>query len=153
MDLLSGLSPWWWVAAAILLAAAEMVTVTTVLLSAAVAALATALCLWIFPDLGGAGQIAIFAALSIALTFLGRALVGRYGDGASPSGTLNQRTAQLIGREALVTEFSGAEGQVSVDGMPWPARLAPGETTPVAGARVRIIATDGIVLSVGTIAR
>lgn len=146
MDLLNGLSPWWWVALAILLAAAEMVTVTLVLVSSAVAALVTALCLWVMPGLSGAGQIAIFGALSIAFTFAGRALVGKYGDGAGRGGTLNRRAAQLIGREALVTEFRFQEGQVIVDGMPWPARLRDGLPQPAPGDRVRIVKADGIVV-------
>ena len=49
MTLLDGISPWWWVALAILLAAAEMVTITTVLVWAAVAALITAILLWLGP--------------------------------------------------------------------------------------------------------
>lgn len=143
---LDGISPWWWVALAILLAAAEMVTVTTVLISAAVAALATAIGLWIAPGLGGAGQIAIFGLLSILFTFAGRWLVARYGDLADQSGTLNKRAARLIGREAVVTQFAAEAGQVTIDGMPWPARLAEGTPPPAPGDRVRVVAADGIVV-------
>ncbi|MFO1106845.1 MAG: NfeD family protein [Amaricoccus sp.] len=144
---LDGISPWWWVALAILLAAAEMVTVTTVLISAAAAALATAIGLWILPGLGGAGQIAIFGLLSILFTFAGRALVARYGDLASQgSGTLNRRAATLIGREAVVTQFAAETGQVTIDGMPWPARLDEGIAPPASGDRVRVVAADGIVV-------
>ena len=133
-------------ALAILLAAAEMVTVTTVLISSAIAALVTAICLWLAPGLSGAGQIAIFGLLSIVFTFVGRALVARYGDGAKGTGTLNRRAAQLIGREAVVTEFSAQEGQVTVDGMPWPARLRDGAGPLGPGDRVRVVAADGIVV-------
>lgn len=146
MYVLTGISPWWWVAFAILLAAAEMVTVTTVLISAAVAALATALLLWITPAMTGAGQIAIFGALSIVFTFAGRALVARYGYGAGRPGTLNRRAAQLIGREAVVIEFATDSGQVTIDGMPWPARLSEGTPPPAPGDRVRVVAADGIVV-------
>lgn len=146
MHVLTGISPWWWIAFAILLAAAEMVTATTVLISSSVAALATALLLWIAPGLTGAGQVAVFGALSIAFTFAGRALVARYGDGAGRPGTLNRRAAQLIGREAIVTEFTAESGQVTIDGMPWPARLSEGTPTPAPGARVRVVAADGIVV-------
>ena len=64
-----GISPWWWVALAILLAAIEMLTVTTLLVWSATAAALTALALWLAPGLGWAGQVALFAVLSIALTF------------------------------------------------------------------------------------
>lgn len=146
MDLLDGISPWWWVALAILLAAAEMVTVTTVLISAATAALVTGLWLWLVPHLSGAGQIAVFGLFAIAFTFAGRALVGRFGVGGGPD-TLNRRAAQLIGREAIVIDFLYREGQVTVDGMPWPARLRDeGTPPPEPGQRVRVVGADGIVV-------
>ena len=106
------LSPWWWVALAILLAAAEMVTITTVLIWAALAALITALALWLAPGLGVFEQIGLFAALSIVFFFVGRSLVGRFGQpGGDDASTLNRRAAQLVGREAVVTSFDGDRGQ------------------------------------------
>ena len=147
MTLLDGLSPWWWVALAILLAAIEMVTITTVLVWAAVAALATAVLLWIAPGLGGYQQVGIFAGLSILFFFVGRALVGRYGQpgGEAPS-PLNRRAQSLVGREGVVTAFSRTEGQVTVDGVPWPARLDAGAAPPAPGDVVRVTAADGIVI-------
>jgi membrane protein implicated in regulation of membrane protease activity len=145
MDLLEDISPWWWVALAILLAAAEMVTVTTVLVWSAGAALVTALALWAAPGLGGAQQIALFGALSIAFTFAGRWLVdrfGRRGDGVK----LNRRAEQLVGRDGVVLVFEHGEGKVDVDGVPWPARLEGPARTPAPGERVRVVAADGIVV-------
>jgi inner membrane protein len=148
-ETLQGISPWWWVALAILLAAVEMVTVTTVLIWSSLAALLTAIALWIAPGLGGAEQIACFAVLSIVFTLGGRALVNRFGlPGDDAAGRLNRRADQLIGREAVVVAFEYGEGQVTVDGAPWPARLAEGAATPAPGARVRVTAADGIVVLV-----
>jgi membrane protein implicated in regulation of membrane protease activity len=144
---LQGISPWWGVALAILLAAIEMVTVTTVVVWSALAALVTALVLWAVPGMGGAGQVALFAGCSIAFTLAGRALVGRYG-GQEEVGNLNRRAAQIVGREAVVDRFDHGEGQVTVDGVPWPARLEEGAATPGIGDRVRIVAADGIVVRV-----
>ena len=146
--MLQGISPWWWVALAILLAAVEMVTVTTVVVWSALAALVTALALWAAPAMGGAGQVALFASCSIAFTLAGRALVGRYGR-QEEVGNLNRRAAQIVGREAVVDRFEGGEGQVVVDGVPWPARLADGAATPAVGERVRIVSVEGIVVRVG----
>ncbi|HRO13198.1 NfeD family protein [Amaricoccus sp.] len=147
MTLLDGISPWWWVALAILLAAAEMVTITTVLVWAAAAALVTACLLWIAPGLGGYEQVGIFAALSIVFFFVGRALVARYGQpGGDEAAGLNRRAQQLVGREAVVAAFSRTEGQVTVDGVPWPARLAEGAVPPAPGDVVRVTAADGIVV-------
>lgn len=147
MGVLVGISPWWWVALAILLAAVEMVTVTTVVVWSALAALVTAVALWVAPGMGGAQQVALFAGGSIAFTLIGRALVGRYGK-QDEVGNLNRRAAQIVGREAVVDRFDHDAGQVTVDGVPWPARLADGAATPGVGERVRIVSADGIVVRV-----
>ena len=147
MGVLQGISPWWWVALAILLAAVEMVTVTTVVVWAALAAFVTALALWVVPGMGGAVQVALFAGCSIAFTFAGRALVGRYGR-QEEVGNLNRRAAQIVGRVAVVDRFEHGEGQVTVDGVPWPARLEEGAAAPAAGERVRIVSVEGIVVRV-----
>lgn len=147
MGLLQGISPWWWVAIAILLAAVEMVTVTTVVVWAALAAFVTALALWAVPGMGGAAQVALFAACSIAFTLAGRALVLRWGR-QEEVGHLNRRAAQIVGRDAVVDRFEYGEGQVTVDGVPWPARLIEGAPVPAVGDRVRIVAADGIVVRV-----
>jgi len=145
-DLLTAVSPWWWVAAAIVMAAIEMLTVSTVLIWSALAALVTAAILWLAGGMSVWVQIAIFGVLSIVFTFAGRALVARYGDLGDKAGKLNRRADQLVGREAEVVSFSWHEGQVTVDGVPWPARLDGGDVKLDPGDRVRIIAADGIVV-------
>ena len=119
-------------ALAILLAAAEMVTITTVLdLGGGGRAHHRAACSGSPPGLGGYEQIGIFAALSIVFFFVGRALVARFGqpggDEAAPS---TARAQQLVGREGVVASFERTEGKVTVDGVPWPARLDAGAATP-----------------------
>jgi membrane protein implicated in regulation of membrane protease activity len=149
---LQGISPWWWVALAILLAAAEMVTVTLVLIWASLAALTTAIALWMAPSLGGAIQVALFATLTIAFTFAGRALVARFGQPGEAAGKLNRRADQMIGREGVVIAFDAIEGKVSLDGVPWPARLEPDSVVPRAGDRVRVTSAEGIVVRVRPLA-
>ena len=139
MNALAGISPWWWVALAILLAAIEMVTITTVVVWAALGAFVTALALWFAPGLGGEAQIGLFAALSIAFFFVGRAVVGRYGQPGGGQAGLNRRAEQLVGREGVVMSFEFHEGKVMIDGVPWPARLDADAATPAAGDRVRVI--------------
>ncbi len=148
LGFLDGISPWWWVAFAILLGALEMLTVSTLMIWSAGAAAVVALVLWLWPGLGTAGQIALFALCSIGFTFAGKALVSRQGTGADAARGLNRRAEQVVGREAVVDSFAGSEGQVTVDGVPWPARLEPGAAAPATGARVRIVAVDGIVVRI-----
>jgi len=143
---LEGMSPWWWVAFAILLGAVEMLTPTTVMVWSAAAALITAFALWLLPGLGGAEQIALFAVLSIVLTFVGRSFFLRNLQRGEGGSTLNRRADQIVGREAVVVAFDHAEGQVTVDGVPWPARLEAGQPVPAAGDRVRVARADGIVV-------
>jgi membrane protein implicated in regulation of membrane protease activity len=139
-------SPWWWVALAILLGAVEMLTPTTVLVWSAAAALVTALVLWLTP-LGLAAQVALFAVLSIAFTLAGRAVFQRRAPQDDGS-TLNRRADQVLGREAVVIAFDHGDGQVTVDGVPWPARLDPGSSVPQPGDRVLVTGADGIVVRV-----
>ena len=87
--------------------------------------------LWLAP-LGLSAQVALFAVLSIVFTFAGRALFPRRLQPEDGS-TLNRRADQVLGREAVVVAFDHGDGQVTVDGVPWPARLEPG----MPGARGR----------------
>ena len=117
-------SPWWWVALAILLGAIEMLTPTTVLVWSALAALVTAPCSG-WRRSGSPRRWRSSRSLSIVFTFAGRALFQRrrpQDDGS----TLNRRADQVLGREAVVVAFDHGDGQVTVDGVPWPARLEPG---------------------------
>lgn len=143
------ISPWWWVALAILLGAAEMLTTTTLLMWSAAAALATALVSWAFGLTGWPAQVALFAALSIVLTFAARLALGRrrpvVGDAASP---LNRRADQLVGRDGRVLTFQHDEGRIEIDGIPWRARLEGALPVPAPGDRVRIVAAEGTVVVV-----
>ncbi len=146
LDVLDGISPWWWVTLAIVLAGIEAVTVTTVLIWSAAAALVAALALWIWPRLAGEHQIAIFALASIGFIFVGRALVARFGRRDGGNARLNRRAEQLVGREGVVSVFDFHDGKVTIDGVPWPARLEGASATPAPGDRVRVVAADGIVI-------
>lgn len=148
MDVLWQTSPWWWIALAILLAAIELLTISTVLIWSACAAVLTAFALWAFPELGLAAQIALFATASILLLIVGRWAMERFAPDPARTDNpkLNRRAEQLTGRTAEVVAFSFHEGQVTIDGVPWPARLDGTERTPAPGDRMEVIATDGIVV-------
>ncbi|WP_069301544.1 NfeD family protein [Neptunicoccus sediminis] len=149
LDFLVDLSPWWWVAAAFVIGAVEMVTGTAVLIWIALAALIMAVVHALMPGLSGEMQITIFAALSVGLTFAGRWVVQRFGDGAAAHDTLNQRSNHLIGRTATVIDFHPAShsGAVTIEGMRWRAEWAVGATAEI-GSTVRVSAAEGMVLKV-----
>jgi inner membrane protein len=151
LQMLTGMSPWWWVILAFALGSLEMATMSFFLIWPGLAALAMAGVLVLAPNMSGTMQIALFAILSIVLTFAGRYLLNKYGDGGAASDqTINNRAAQLIGRSAKVLEFDNGNGVVEIDGMRWRAQWAEGQTSPP-GQSVRITQADAMVVYVETI--
>lgn len=140
---LGAAAPWLWIALALALGLAERRLGAAILLWVALAALLTAMGLWIAPSLPLPAQLGLFAALAAALALVGRSF-GHAG-GAARARAASARA--LVGREAEVVAFHFHEGQVAVDGATWPARLdGASSRTPDVGERLRIIATDGRVM-------
>lgn len=146
-DFLHGVSPWWWVTAGVVLIGFEMATMSFFLIWPGLAALVIAVLLWIAPDMSGVAQVALYAALAIAFTWVGRMIIKRTGQPQSDKPMLNRRSNQLVGRHAKAVEpFRSGEGSVEIDGVRWKART---ETPKVdAGADLRIIGADGMILQV-----
>lgn len=144
---LTGISPWWWVAAALALGIIEVLTFSFFLIWPGLAAAIVAVVMWIVPDLSGTMQILVFAILSVVFTLLGRQYVlNRTPTSETPG--LNQRSAQLIGRNAVVIDgfASGGLGNVEVDGMRWRARMSEGATRPGSGQTLEIVGSEGMTL-------
>jgi membrane protein implicated in regulation of membrane protease activity len=146
---LENLSPWWWVALGVGLGALEMVVVSFVLIWPGMAAIIMALILWVAPPIQGELQVAIFAVLSIALMFIGRGYLKRFGDG-EPETNLNSRTQQMVGKKAKVVDFNLGDGHVEVNGLRWPAEWPKGESAEI-NQVVRIIAANGMSVQVENI--
>ncbi len=128
-DWVAGASPWLWLALGILLIAVEILAPSFVVIWPGLAAMSMALLTWIAPGISGQALIAIFAALSIALLFGGRALMARV-EQDEPQTVLNARGKNMIGREAKVLSVSGSQGKVEIDGVQWPTTwedIAPEE--------------------------
>ena len=140
-DFLEGLSLWWWVAGGILLGVVEMMTMSFFLLWPALTALVMAGIVALAPGLSGEVQVAVFAVLSLVLTFVGRGVMARWGDGGAPVSAINDRAAQLVGRRARVLEVDGAEARVEVDGIHWRARVSG--AVPAAGEMAEVTGAEG----------
>lgn len=148
LSMLDGMSPWWWIIVAFALGSIEMATVTFFLIWPALAALIMAGVLYLAPNMSGVMQISLFAILSLVLTFIGRFLMNRYGDGGeAENNTINNRAAQLIGQSAKVLEYDGGKGVVEIEGMRWRAQWAADHTSKP-GQSVRITQADAMVLYV-----
>jgi len=151
IHMLDGMSPWWWVIVGFALGSLEMATVSFFLIWPGLAALVMAGLMVLAPNMTGALQIAIFAILSIILTFVGRYLLHKYGDGAAATDqNINNRAAQLIGQTAKVLEFNGGQGVVEINGIRWRAEWAETQkSTP--GQSVRVTRADAMLLYVENI--
>jgi membrane protein implicated in regulation of membrane protease activity len=140
LDALWSATPGWWACAALALIGADLVARTAVLRAAGLGALATALALWAAPWLGPGRQFLLFFIVALGVSTVLARLAAR------PRIAAAQREAAtaLVGREAEVLAFGPLEGVVLVDGVEWPALLQrAGAPTPLVGARMRVVATDG----------
>jgi membrane protein implicated in regulation of membrane protease activity len=147
LDFLDGISPWWWITLGVVLIGLEMTTMSFFLIWPGIAAVVIAILLWMAPGMSGEAQVALFAVLSVAFTWVGRTIIVRTGQAESDKPALNRRSNQLVGRHATaVAAFRSGEGSVEIDGVRWKARC---ETAKVAeGVDVKIIGADGMTLLV-----
>ena len=144
---LEGISPLWWVAFGFALAAIELLAPSYFLVWPALAAFALGGWLAFDPDLSGNVQVGIFAAASVVLSIAGRWATARFERRDAESSTLNDRSAQMVGRRANVIEFNGSEGKIEIDGTQWRARAA-GDSEVRAGDHVRVARNEGSILYV-----
>ena len=137
---MAGLAWWVWAAAAALVAVAELHAPGSYLVWIALGGAVTAATV----AAGGVAsleqQVGCFVVASAASCVLGwfvyRALPGRRGT----ESTLNQRSSQLIGATAIVSEpFVNGEGKVRLGDSLW---LAKGPALPTGAAAV-VIAVEG----------
>jgi len=136
--------PYWaWFAVGLLLAAAEMVFPGVFLIWMAGAALITGVIAWQL-DIAVPLQVVIFAVLSIVAVVTGRRWL-RDNPVKDADPLLNRRGAQLVGQTGVVAAaIEGGTGRVRHGDSEW---LASGPDIE-AGARVRIVGTNGAVLLV-----
>lgn len=137
-------SPWLWLALGITLVALEILAPSFVVIWPGLAAMLMALLVWLLPGLSGQALVAIFAALSIALLFGGRAMMARV-EQDEPQTTLNARGKNLVGRKAKVLSVNGGQGAVQIDGVQWPTTWE--DVPPEEGQWVKITQAAGVNLT------
>jgi len=136
---------WIWLALGVILLAVEAATSTEWLLwpavSAGVVAVVTALGL----PLGLAGEIALFAVLTVIATLMSRRLIQRVNPSDTPD--INARDSRLIGQRAQVVQaFVDGRGRVFVSGAEWVAEIEG--AAPLAGESVIVEGFEGSKLKV-----
>lgn len=134
---------WSWIAFAAVLLALEVSTSTGYLLWPSASAAVVALVTPVLPG-GFAGQLTLFAALTLVTSLLGRRFFPRT---IAQGPDINDNLARLIGRHGTaVSAFENGRGRVFIDGKEWPA-IAEGDT-PELHQRVEVTAAEGVVLRV-----
>jgi membrane protein implicated in regulation of membrane protease activity len=139
------LHPFWvWLAVAAIFLAIEVGTGSGWLLwPAASAALVGILALAVPMNLPV--EIALFAVLTIATTYLARRFLRPALEGKAPD--LNDPLMRLIGRDGQVlSTFENGLGRVFVDGKEWQARLDG--AAPLSDQRIQVVGVDGTTLTV-----
>ncbi len=142
--MLDGLEPHWlWLIAGLVLAVAEMIVPGVFLIWFAAAALIVGLLTAVLP-IAAPVQVVLFVVLSLVSVLAGRRFLRRYPiQSADP--LLNQRGAQLVGRQVVVTQaIQGGHGRVRCGDSEWLAQGPDAE----AGARMTVTGSQGSVLIV-----
>lgn len=139
------LHPFWvWLAVAAIFLAIEVGTGTGWLLWPAASAVLVGVLSLIVP-MNFPVEIALFAVLTIATTYLARRFLRPALEGNAPD--LNDPLLRLIGRDGQVlSPFDSGLGRVFVDGKEWQARLEG--AMPLPDQRIRVVAIDGATLTV-----
>lgn len=146
LSLLDGLSPFHWISVALLLGGAVMLLSVDMLLWPAVASLVIGLLLFFIPDLSGEMQILLFALLSVSAVIIVRFFLPRFGSSKKVGATLNDPLTRLQGRVGTLTDVSGHQGQVEIDGVKWSVRWTGGDLSQ--DAEVEVIGNEGSILMV-----
>lgn len=131
---------WIWLAIGVTLLAIEAAASTEWLLWPAVAAGVVAVLTAVGLRAGLAGEVAIFAGLTVAATLASRTLIKRVNPDDQPD--INDRDVRLIGQRARVVEaFVDGRGRVFVSGAEWPAEIEG--VAPAAGESVIVQSLTG----------
>ena len=145
IDLHAAQPYWIWLAIGVVLLAVEAAFSTEWLLWPAVAAGIVAVVTALGLPLGVLGEVALFAALTVAATLLSRQLIQRVNPSDSPD--INARDSRLVGQRAQVVQgFVDGRGRVFVSGAEWVAEIDG--AAPLAGESVIVEAVDGSKLKV-----
>ncbi len=145
MDIYTNQPFWIWLAIGVLLLAVEAALSTEWLLWPAVAAGVVAVLTALGLQIGFAGEVGAFAALTVVATLFSRRLIQKVNPDDKPD--VNDRDARLIGHKArVVAPFVDGRGRVFVSGAEWAAEIE-GEGPPV-GDSVIVEASVGSGLKV-----
>lgn len=130
---------WLWLAIGVVLLGIEAMFSTEWLLWPAVAAGITALLAALLP-IGLAGEVGLFALLTVVLTLASRRLIKKVNPDDKPD--INDVKLRLVGQNARVVEaFVNGRGRVYISGAEWVAEIE--NASPLAGENVVVESVAG----------
>lgn len=145
IDLYTAQPFWIWLAIGVLILGIELSVGTEWLLWPAAAAGLVAVLTALGLPLGVAGEIIVFALLTVIFTVMARRFIKRVNP--TDAADINDRNVRLVGQRAQVTQaFAEGRGRVFISGSEWPAEIE-GEA-PLVGQAVVVEAVDGSKLKV-----
>ena len=152
MDVLIGwlwaIEFWHWWAFGLALLVVEAFITSMVLVWPAAGSFVVGVIVAFAPDLDWRYQILILALTSGAAAFAWEYAIGRRRAPASDRPDLNVRTAQYLGRRAVLTDaLNGGRGRVAFDDSVWQVRTETGETLQ-AGTEIEVVGAEGLTLLV-----
>jgi membrane protein implicated in regulation of membrane protease activity len=140
----SDIAYWHWLVFGIALVILEVFVPGTFFLWMGIAALVTGALLYLMPTLAWEWQLLIFAVLSATSIVVSRYWIARH-PAATDQPALNRRGEQYLGRVfVLQTGIENGVGKIRVDDTIWKVH----GPDAAAGARVRVVGVEGIVLAV-----
>jgi membrane protein implicated in regulation of membrane protease activity len=144
IDLYSAQPFWIWLAIGVALLAVEVTMTTEWLLWPAAAAGVVAVLTALGLPLGVAGELIVFALLTVVFTVLARRFITRINP---TEADINDRDSRLVGQRAQVVQaFAEGRGRVFISGSEWAAEI-DGEA-PMVGQAVVVESVSGSRLKV-----
>ena len=144
IDLYSAQPFWIWLAIGVALLAVEVTMTTEWLLWPAAAAGVVAVLTALGLPLGVAGELIVFALLTVVFTVLARRFITRINP---TEADINDRDSRLVGQRAQVVQaFAEGRGRVFISGSEWAAEI-DGEA-PMVGQTVLVESVSGSRLKV-----
>ena len=148
MMMLDQLQDWHWVVLALALMMLEVLAPGVFFMWMGIAAGLVGGMLWLLPGLSWEIQISLFALLSVISVVIGKKWLDRHPLNTEEP-TLNRRGSQYINRIYTLDEpIVNGRGRLKVDDTIW--RISS-NTDCAAGAQVKVLAVDGVVLQVAPV--
>lgn len=145
IHLIQNMSYWNWLVIGVVLLGIEMLTSTIVLLWFAIGSILVGILMLFTGEISWQHQLIAYSLFTLSSVFLIRFFKHLFKLRPTDDTVLNDRSAQLVHRLAVMKSSSGLEGSVEIDGVVWRVRMLEKIKK---GQPVQIVSSDDGVLTV-----